>query len=170
MGDALDGLALVDDAAGLGGYAAGTVARSRGRWGADGDAGEGAARLGDADASALVEELCVSGGEIGLRAALRLRERLAEEVENLIYSSPFFFFSFCLWFCYCFLFFCFCVFYLTFLLVQVLLCCPALRTRVEVLGRFELAPVFIEPTLCFRSAVSCFTVLTPSLALPRRPI
>ncbi|CAM9262994.1 unnamed protein product, partial [Laminaria digitata] len=37
------------------------------------------ARLGDEDASALASELCVSGGRVGLRAALRLQERLADE-------------------------------------------------------------------------------------------
>ncbi|CAN0220524.1 unnamed protein product, partial [Scytosiphon promiscuus] len=47
------------------------------------EAGAGLARLGDEDASAVAEELCVSGGEVGLRAALRLRERLAEENRDL---------------------------------------------------------------------------------------
>lgn len=76
MGGVLDGLALLDDAAGL----SGSNARARGKWGGDGEAGAGAAILGDNDASVIVEELCVSGGELGLRAALRLKERLAEEV------------------------------------------------------------------------------------------
>lgn len=77
MGGVLDGMALIDDAARLGGDAA----RKGGRWGGDGDAGAGAARLlSNEEASELVEELCVNGGEIGLRAALRLRERLVEQV------------------------------------------------------------------------------------------
>lgn len=77
MGGVLDGLALIDDAARLGG----DMARKGGRWGGDGDAGAGAARLlSNEEASELVEELCVNGREIGLRAALRLRERLAEQV------------------------------------------------------------------------------------------
>jgi len=87
MGGVLDGLALVDDAteglaggAGAGAAAAAAALRASGRWGGDGEAGAGLARLGDEDASAVAEELCVSGGGVGLRAALRLRERLAEEV------------------------------------------------------------------------------------------
>lgn len=90
MDGVLDGLALIDDATGIGGgfggsgggAAAATAAalRASGRWGGDGEAGAGLARLGDGDASAVAEELCVSGGSVGLRAALRLRERLAEEV------------------------------------------------------------------------------------------
>lgn len=78
MGGVLDGLALLDDAAGLGGSAA----RARGKWGGDEEAGAGAALLEDQDASVLVEELCVSGGDVGLRAALRLKERLADEVSR----------------------------------------------------------------------------------------
>lgn len=84
MGGVLDGLALIDDATGIVGGAAGAAAalRASGRWGGDGEAGAGLARLGDGDASAVAEELCVSGGSVGLRAALRLRERLAEEVSD----------------------------------------------------------------------------------------
>lgn len=78
MGGVLDGLALIDDAAGLGGR----NAQASGKWGGDGEAGAGAALLDDFDASVLVEELCVSGGDVGLRAALRLRERLAQEVSK----------------------------------------------------------------------------------------
>ena len=79
MGGVLDGLALIDDAARLGGDAA----REGGRWGGDGDGGAGAAQLlSDDEASELVEELCVTGGQVGLRAALRLRERLAEQVRG----------------------------------------------------------------------------------------
>lgn len=82
MGGVLDGLALVDDATDKGGGFGGSAAalRARGKWGGDGEAGGGLARLGDDDASAVAEELCVSGGSVGLRAALRLRERLSEEV------------------------------------------------------------------------------------------
>lgn len=76
MGDVLAGLALIDDAAGLGGQRA----QAHGKWGGDGEAGVGATLLDDFDASVLVEELCISGGAAGLRAALRLRERLMEEV------------------------------------------------------------------------------------------
>lgn len=78
MGGVLDGLALLDDAAGFGG----SSARARGKWGGDGEAGAGAAVLGFDDSSAVAEELCVSGGELGLRAALRLKERLAEQVRR----------------------------------------------------------------------------------------
>ncbi|CAB1119231.1 unnamed protein product [Ectocarpus sp. CCAP 1310/34] len=82
MGGVLDGIALIDDATAIGGDGASAAAalRAAGRWGGDGVAGAGLARLGDGDASTVAEELCVSGGDTGLRAALRLRERLAEEV------------------------------------------------------------------------------------------
>lgn len=79
MGGVLDGLALIDEAAGIRG---GGGRGSGGRWGGDGEAGAGMARLGNQDASALASELCVSGGRVGLRAALRLRERLADEVRG----------------------------------------------------------------------------------------
>ena len=77
MGGVLDGLALIDEAAGIRGGGG-----SGGRWGGDGEAGAGTMRLGDQDASALASELCVSGGRVGLRGALRLRERLADEVRG----------------------------------------------------------------------------------------
>lgn len=79
MGGVLDGLALIDEAAGIRGGGGGG---SGGRWGGDGEAGAGTVRLGDQDASALASELCVTGGRVGLRAALRLRERLADEVRG----------------------------------------------------------------------------------------
>lgn len=89
MGGVLDGLALIDDATDIGGgfgggAAAAAALRARGKWGGDGAAGGGLARLGDGDASAVAEELCVSGGSVGLRAALRLRERLLEEVTAVV--------------------------------------------------------------------------------------
>ena len=90
MGGVLDGLALIDDATDIGGgfgggAAAAAALRARGKWGGDGEAGGGLARLGDDDASAVAEELCVSGGNVGLRAVLRLRERLSEEVTHFFF-------------------------------------------------------------------------------------